>query len=224
MGLFDFFKKKPAQPVGQVIVPIPVEREQSSKPVQIDEYVQERGRILSILSDQAMQFPDSRAAISLAYFLKLTTEQNSDYAHTTLVGCCDKCAPYRNRYYSISGKDKRLPKVPDFFLDIKNWEHCHVVLQPVYDIDILIEVKGNQVVNESNRPFIDDRSAEERENYQNYLAEKQAEAEKAQDKEDYEILSALYPDIVPKSFGAYRRLRNSNPGKFEEIRQLLDKE
>lgn len=224
MGLFDFFKKKPAQPVGQVIVPIPVEREQSSKPVQIDEYVQERGRILSILSDQAMQFPDSRAAISLAYFLKLTTEQNSDYAHTTLVGCCDKCAPYRNRYYSISGKDKRLPKVPDFFLDIKNWEHCHVVLQPVYDIDILIEVKGNQVVNESNRPFIDDRTAEERENYQNYLAEKQAEAEKAQDKEDYEILSALYPDIVPKSFGAYRRLRNSNPGKFEEIRQLLYKE
>lgn len=224
MGLFDFFKKKPTQPVGQVIVPIPVEREQSSKPVQIDEYVQERGRILSILSDQAMQFPDSRAAIPLAYFLKLTTEQNSDYAHTTLVGCCDKCAPYRNRYYSISGKDKRLPKVPDFFLDIKNWEHCHVVLQPVYDIDILIEVKGNQVVNESNRPFIDDRTAEERENYQNYLAEKQAEAEKAQDKEDYEILSALYPDIVPKSFGAYRRLRNSNPGKFEEIRQLLDKE
>ena len=90
MGLFDFFKKKSAQPVGQVIVPIPVEREQSSKPVQIDEYVQERGRILSILADQAMQFLDSRAAIHLAYFLKQTTELNSDYAKASLIGCCDK--------------------------------------------------------------------------------------------------------------------------------------
>lgn len=224
MGFFDLFKSKPAQSAKQPIaVPVPVERaEQPAK--KIDPYTQERGRILSILADQAMQFPDSRAAIPLAYFLKLTTEQNSDYAHAVLVGCCEKCAPYRNRYYSISGKDKRFPKVPDFFLDIKNWEHCHVVLQPVYDIDILIEVRGNQVVSESNRPFVDDRTAEEKESYQNYLAEKQAEAEKAQDKEDYDELSALYPDSVPKSFGAYRRLKNSNPEKFEEIRKLLDKE
>ena len=97
------------------------------------------------------------------------------------------------------------------------------MLQPVYDIDILIEVRGNQVISESNRPFVDDRTAEEKESYQNYLAEKQAEAEKAQDKEDYAELSALYPDIVPKSFGAYRRLKNSNPDKFEEIRNLLNK-
>ena len=224
MGLFNFFKRKSAQGTNPpVTVPIPVERELSNKPEKIDPYTQERGRILSILADQAMQFPDSRAAIPLAYFLKQTTELNSDYAKASLIGCCDKCAPYRNRYYSISGKDKRLPKVPDFFLDIKNWEHCHVVLQPVYDIDILIEVSGNQVISESNRPFVDDRTAEEKESYQNYLAEKQAEAEKAQDKEDYAELSALYPDSVPKSFGAYRRLRNSNPDKFEEIRNLLNK-
>ena len=222
MGLLDFFKKKPARAIGQASVPIPVERELSNKPEKIDPYTQERGRILSILADQAMQFPDSRAAIPLAYFLKQTTELNSDYAKTSLVGCCDKCAPYRNRYYSISGKDKRLPKVPDFFLDIKNWEHCRVVLQPVYDIDILNEVRGNQVISESSRPFVDDRTAEEKESYQNYLAEKQAEIEKAQDKEDYDELSALYPDIVPKSFGAYRRLRNSNPARFEEIRNLLN--
>lgn len=223
MGLFDFFKKKPAQPVGQVIVPIPVERDQSSKPGKINEYVQERGRILSILADQAMQFPDSPKALLVAAFAKTTLELDTDYASSRDTGCCcGKCAPYKNRIYSISGKDRRVPKLPDFFLDISNWEHCGICLTTANEF--MLEVNRNDLIARSNRPFIDDRTAEEKENYQNYLAEKQAEAEKAQDKDDYEELSALYPDSVPKSFSAYRRLRNSNPGKFEEIRQLLDKE
>lgn len=223
MGLFDFFKKKPAQPVGQVIVPIPVEREQSSKPVQIDEYVQERGRILSILADQAVQFPDSPKALLIASFAKHTLELDTDYASSRDTGCCcGKCAPYKNRIYSISGKDRRVPKLPDFFLDISNWEHCGVCLTTANEF--MLEVNRDDLITRSNRPFVDDRTPEQRENYQNYLAEKQAEAEKAQDKEDYTELSALYPESVPKTFGAYRRLRNSNPQKFEEIRHLLDKE
>ena len=83
------FGKDPFEPVRSSEV-AGIIREQSSKPVQIDEYVQERGRILSILADQAMQFLDSRAAIHLAYFLKQTTELNSDYAKASLIGCCDK--------------------------------------------------------------------------------------------------------------------------------------
>lgn len=220
MRLFDFFKKKPAQPVEQVIVPTPVEPEQSSKPGQIDEYVQERGRILSILADQAMQFPDSPKALLIASFAKHTLELDTDYASSRDTGCCcGKCAPYKNRIYSISGKDKRIPKLPDFFLDISNWEHCGVCLTTANEYML-----RDDLITKSNRPFVDDRTPEQKQNYQNYLAEKQAEAEKAQDKEDYAELSALCPDIVPKSFGAYRRLKNSNPEKFEEIRKLLDKE
>lgn len=223
MGLFNFFKRKSAQSTNPpVAVPIPVERELSNKPEKIDPYTQERGRILSILADQAMQFPDSPKALLIASFAKNTIELDRDYATSRDTWCCcDKCAPYRNRIYSISGKDKRIPKLPDFFLDISNWEHCGVCLTTANEF--MLEVNRDDLIARSNRPFIDDRTPEQKENYQNYLAEKQAEAEKAQDKEDYAELSALYPDSVPKSFGAYRRLRNSNPDKFEEIRNLLNK-
>lgn len=207
MGLFDFFKRKNIT-------------NRSASPKTTDPYTAERNRVLSILTDQLNRSPNSFTAISLANFLKYTVEFDSDYARTMECHCCcEKCAPYRQRYYSISGKDKRLPKVPDFFLDIRNLEHCRVELKAATDIDI--EVKP-EIIPISNRPYIDDRTDEEKEIYQSVLAEKRAEAEKEQDKKDYEKLSAMYPDIVPKSFSAYRRLKNSNPEKFKELKQKLN--
>ena len=120
MGLFDFFKRKSADSTVNSQQSIKRESEQ-----QTDIYAEERDRILHILTEQLARFPNSRAAVPLTYFLKYTDEFDSDYAHTMSCHCCcEKCAPYRQRYYSISGKDKRVPKIPDFFLDIRNWEHC----------------------------------------------------------------------------------------------------
>lgn len=220
MGLFDFLKKKSTLTANQPAA-APSFVEMTEQPVEkIDPYTQERGRILSILADQAMQFPDNPKALLAAVFAKNTLELDTDYASSRDTWCCcGKCAPYKDRIYSISGKDKRVPKLPDFFLDISNWEHCGVCVTSANEYML-----RDDLIIKSNRPFVDDRTPEQKENYQNYLAEKQAEAEKAQDKEDYAELSALYPDSVPKSFGAYRRLKNSNPAKFEEIRNLLHKE
>lgn len=207
MGLFGFLKSK----------------NKTSTSAQDNTYSLERKRILDILRSQLANAGDSRSAIPMRFFIKQTEEFNSDYAMIYDRGCCEKCAPYRKRYYSISGKDSRLPKLPDFFLDIKNWEHCGLALSPTTQIAVDVEFQTNShgILN-SKRPFMDDRTVEEKLRYQAWLDEKQAEADKAQDKKDYEYLQAHHPEIIPKSFGAYRRLKNSNPDKFNEIKQYLN--
>lgn len=73
-------------------------------------------------------------------------------------GCCGECAKYRGRWFSISGKDKRFPKMPvDYSCTCEGIDFSPVIFEisePVYcDTDIIVY---------SNRPFVDDRTEEEK--------------------------------------------------------------
>ena len=51
---------------------------------------------------------------------------NTDYLEIPHeIAVCEECAPYQNRVYCISGKDKRFPKLPDFIKENKGL-HCNV--------------------------------------------------------------------------------------------------
>ncbi len=147
--------------------------------------------------------------------------ENAEKLDTDLVeanyfrGCCGECAKYRGRVFSISGKDKRFPKMPvDYGCTCSG-----LMFSPfIYGVSKPIHCpKNTNIIEYSNRPFVDNRSRKEKEIYQHYLDTEIFEDIKHNDKEDYEKLCRLIPDEMPKSFSAYRRMKMSETEKFLNI-------
>lgn len=127
-------------------------------------------------------------------------------------GCCQECAKYGRRIYSIDGTDKRFPIVPEYEctcpgISFLFWQ------EGISDTHFPTE----DYVEYSNRPFIDDRTEEEKRNYLHFLDRQVYDSVVEKDKKDYCILKSIIPDDLPKSFSAYRRMKNENTKKFKEI-------
>lgn len=72
----------------------------------------------------------------------------------------------------------------------------------------------------SQRPYIDDRSTAEKEAYLNYLKQKENERQKEIDELEYYTILAKLPDIAPKSFGGYRRMKNQQTKNYLKIEKV----
>lgn len=158
--------------------------------------------------------------------------RNADELGTDLVeasyfnGCCGECAKYRGRWFSISGKDKRFPKMPvdydctcpgiDFFPVIED------ISEPIYC------PQDTDIITWSNRPFIDDRSDEEKEIFNFFRKESENEEWfeqyrdrferlKFYDRKKFEQLKKELPDMAPKSFNGYMRMKNSNSKNYQKL-------
>ena len=86
-------------------------------------------------------------------------------------GCCGECAKYRGRWFSISGKDKRFPKMPpeDYGCTCQGLSFYPVI----YGISEPTSCPKNvNIIKYSNRPFVDDRTEEEKRLHQEYLNSK----------------------------------------------------
>lgn len=142
---------------------------------------------------------------------------NTDIVSTNeTYSVCDECAKYTKRYFSISGKSKKYPKLPEYLLH-KSEEHkyCSITLYPVLD-EISVpawDYKGD-FIKYCNRPFVDERTKEQKEAFERDVKEKE-EAEK--DKEFYDLIFEKFPDIAPKSFGGYRRMKASNSENYKKL-------
>lgn len=68
----------------------------------------------------------------------------------------------------------------------------------------------------SNRPFVDDRSEQEKAEWAQIEA---AAVREEQDRKEYEWLQRNLPDKAPKSFGGYRKMKNSNSENFQKLMQ-----
>lgn len=130
-------------------------------------------------------------------------------------GCCSECAKYRGRWFSISGRDKRFPKMPyNYPCSCQGIDFSPVILgisEPMY-----CPCNVN-IVAWSNRPFIDDRTSAERAAHQHYIDSIIFENVKQKDKLDYERLLKLMPEIMPKSFSSYRKMKLAETEKFLTI-------
>lgn len=74
--------------------------------------------------------------------------------------CCAKCAMYRKRVYSLHGKNKLFPKFPKDYhwgCGLSGYPYVYGVMEPSFPCDDIIRY--------SNRPFVDDRTEEEKRNY-----------------------------------------------------------
>ena len=129
---------------------------------------------------------------------------------------CSECAKYTKRYFSISGNSKKYPKLPEYLLH-KSEEHkyCAITLYPVLDNISLPawDYKGD-FIKYCNRPFVDERTKEQKVIFEKEVKEKE---ETAKDKEFYDLIFEKFPEIAPKSFGGYRRMKASNSDNYKKL-------
>lgn len=120
---------------------------------------------------------------------------------------CEKCAPLQGRVYSISGKDKRFPPLSKAFPSIYRNVHPNCRHSIHAYIEALQEPEEIQAdITQSNKPFEDSRSKREREAY---TKEQKLKQQVRQDKYQYERYKARLGDDAPKSFSAFRRMKNT---------------
>lgn len=132
---------------------------------------------------------------------------------------CSECAKFQNRVYSISGKDSAYPKLPDFVYEYGGFHPgCRHGFHPFFG-DSIADKNGNYVdaLEYSNRPFVDDRTPEEIEGYNQYL--KKAEKERLRDEnlKDFYILKKELPDVIPKSYSTFAKYKAHNSDKYINI-------
>ena len=186
---------------------------------------------------------------------------NLNYAHrekTDLVmmgvhaHASSEMAIYQGRVYSISGKNSKFPKLPDFIIrtgELLNGES--VVLYPylegVTSPNLAYILKCNpikrkkytrNIVAFSNRPFEDDRPDAYKEETQIVIAKLeeelhlaednrnkiiQIEAERGINKRNYKWIQKNIPDKCPKSYSGYMRMKNGKTKNFLILQNIAEK-
>lgn len=136
-------------------------------------------------------------------------------------GCCKECAKMRGRVYSISGKSRNFPKLPNYVKIHGNFHPGCRCMMSLFSKDAEDEIyyKGEKInaISSSNRPWVDDRDNREIALYEDYIKRVQENVKKANDRKEYYKLLELCPDIAPKSFSAYRRMKNSKTNNFMNL-------
>ena len=145
-------------------------------------------------------------------FLKTDLVESVDHANV----CCEKCAMYRNRIFSLSGKDKRFPKFPMDY----HWDCCLSTFPFVYGVNEP-SFKCKNLVKHSNRPFVDDRTPKELQHREEWLQRLEKAAWKKREPDitriTYFRLAHVLPDDVPKTVSAFKRMQNSNSKKYQAL-------
>lgn len=155
-------------------------------------------------------------------------QYNTDYimmsAHSS---CCEECNKLQGRIYSISGKSKIFPQLPKNILKTGVvHEGCRHSFAVYFFNDngenILYDKIGNSVdaIQASQRPFADDRTESEKLSYLNYLKEQDEKKQKEKDEIEYYNLLDMFPESAPKSFGAYRRMKNARTKNFMKLYEM----
>lgn len=136
--------------------------------------------------------------------------------------CCEVCGKYRNRIYRISGLGGKYPKFPKDFCFECGLSVCPFVegvSEPTFDCI--------SKVAHSHRPFIDDRTAEEKQRYEDWResidAMRQKEKTAKENRLAFYWLKKHFPNLLPKSLPAFSRARNSNSAKYQELVEAVEK-
>lgn len=145
---------------------------------------------------------------SIQRTLEYCHKHGTDLVEVSGVSCpCEECAKYQKRIYSLSGNDKRFPKYPDWIRYDLCEHNCGLMTYPFFENFSVPTYFEGDIFEVSNRPFVDDRTPEEKaafeERRDKIFKERKYRAE-------YTQLLELIPDLAPKSLAAYTRMKNSN--------------
>lgn len=130
--------------------------------------------------------------------------------------CCSKCAMYRKRVYSLTGKNKLFPRFPKDYhwgCGLSGWPYIDGVSEPSFDCE--------DIVRYSNRPYIDDRTDKEKQDYVERMSTLGKEPpiikELSLNRIIYYSLAMIIPNDIPKSLGGFSRMRNANSKNYQAL-------
>lgn len=213
---------------------------------QVEEAIAEKEFVDQYCLEQQKKLSREIARQSLSAATAFNTDLVIMDAHGST---CPECAKYQGRVYSLSGKNRKFPKVPDFYYATGSVHSgCSHSFSPyidgVNDPDLPYTLSvhplqnkryGKNIVAFSNRPFEDDRTkeckqaaaavlqkqAEEREKQQHYEEHMiEIEAQRGQEARDYLWLQQNIPNKCPKSVTGYRRMKTQNTKNYQILKQL----
>ncbi|WP_320952456.1 phage minor capsid protein [Enterocloster bolteae] len=145
-------------------------------------------------------------------------QQATDLVEADDAPNCDEiCAKYQKRIYSISGKDKRFPAMTNevYNSGLIFFPFIEGISRPKYcSLDNIIEY--------NNRPFIDDRTDEEKENYKQFSKQRILEERYATDYLEYCQICDFISLLQPKSFKSYQEMKYNNTENFQELMQIAE--
>lgn len=144
---------------------------------------------------------------------QMAVQNSQDLVYINSVGItCTLCAKYQGRVYSISGADKRFPK-----LELRPPYHSHCV----HSISVWVEEytsaeEVEQAIKDSNREFKDDRTEANIKRYNELQLEK---SRKNETRKQWIRYKATLPDDTPnlKQF-ASNKVRGTK--KYAELQEL----
>jgi tetratricopeptide (TPR) repeat protein len=142
----------------------------------------------------------------------------SDIART-----CGECAKYSKRVLNISGRDKRFPVLPKYFgANLQEHSYCFISFYPfLLDYSEPNWNYRGTLINWSNRPFIDDRTKEQKEDFKKWVTENTQEII---DRKNYDFMREHIPEISPKSFGGFRRMKNIRSKNFMKLVEICKRQ
>ena len=108
--------------------------------------------------------------------------------------CCAECAKMLGRVYSVYGKNKKFPKLPDYVKAHGNFHHncrCSMILWSESLDKINHRGKKADAIAMSHRPYVDDRTQDQIDNYQKYLEDYKKQQENLKSRYKYSIRLSL---------------------------------
>lgn len=131
--------------------------------------------------------------------------------------CDEACGKYRKRIYSLTGKDPRFPVMTNTILNsgLLFYPFIYGISKPKY-------CTMDEIIPFNNRPFIDDRTEEEKENYILYNKQRILEDRKATDFLEYCQICQLLPAFKPKNFKLYQEIKFQNEERFQNLMQISE--
>ena len=162
-------------------------------------------------------------SINLTDAVFVKTIENCNALNTDLVEktdtnycVCGECAKFANRIFSVTGKNKLFPVLPAYFnLNLKEHEYCFNSFYPfIYGISMPTWNYVGDLKDWNNRPFIDERTPDQKAYFEKRVSDSKQEII---DRENYGLLREKLSDIAPKSFGGFRRMKNSQSDNFRSL-------
>lgn len=148
-------------------------------------------------------------------------------------GCCSECAKHRGRVYSISGKSKTYPKLPQYALEHGNFHSgCRCCMSIYTGGNVMLRGESVDPLIASNRPYVDDRSDAEIEQYERLLKTLEENERTQHERLDYSIskgkiyieysmVKNALGDLAPKTLSAYSRMKKTRSKGFIKIVDAL---
>jgi len=216
----------------------------------VEEAQKEKAKIDAFFGNASKDVEIGHTSSKIQRVLKQAELFNTDLVIMSVHGCsCPECAKHQGRVFSLSGKSKIFPKIPDAFYAYGAihegcrhtfYAYIHGVTNPNLEYTLSIQglkksKKIKDIVAFSNRPFIDDRPPELIKQAEEYRAKNAAaearqreyenniieiELERVKNQQLYKTLKSALPEVCPKSFNGFMRMKKQNTKNYQKLKML----